>query len=117
MVAPAGRARCDHGGGGPDRGPRAGGLGAREREALNWAHFVVSLAVFRSEAMSEYAHVILPATAFTETEGTFVNLSGTWQSFGRRGACLRGCTSGAAGKADWNDDFLLAMVRAALSHP
>ena len=56
--------------------------GARAREALNRARFVVSLAAFRSEAMSEYAHVILPAAAFAETEGTFVNLSGTWQSFG-----------------------------------
>ena len=56
--------------------------GARAREALKRARFVVSLAAFRSEAMSEYAHVILPAAAFAETEGTFVNLSGTWQSFG-----------------------------------
>ena len=56
--------------------------GARAREALGRARFVVSLATFRSEAMSEYAHVILPAAAFAETEGTFVNLSGIWQSFG-----------------------------------
>ena len=56
--------------------------GARAREALGRARFVVSLGAFRSEAMSEYAHVILPAAAFAETEGTFVNLSGTWQSFG-----------------------------------
>ena len=56
--------------------------GARACEALDRARFVVSIATFRSEAMSEYAHVILPAAAFAETEGTFVNLSGTWQSFG-----------------------------------
>ena len=56
--------------------------GARAREALGRARFVVSLGAFRSEAMSEYAHVILPAAAFAETEGTFVNLSGIWQSFG-----------------------------------
>ena len=56
--------------------------GARAREALGRARFVVSLGAFRSDAMSEYAHVILPAAAFAETEGTFVNLSGTWQSFG-----------------------------------
>ena len=56
--------------------------GARAREALGQARFVVSLGAFRSEAMSEYAHVILPAAAFAETEGTFVNLSGIWQSFG-----------------------------------
>ena len=56
--------------------------GARAREALGRVRFVVSLGAFRSEAMSEYAHVILPAAAFAETEGTFVNLSGIWQSFG-----------------------------------
>ena len=56
--------------------------GARALKALNRARFVVSLGAFRSEAMSEYAHVILPAAAFAETEGTFVNLSGIWQSFG-----------------------------------
>ena len=55
--------------------------GARAREVLNAARFVVSLSAFRSEAMAEYADVILPIAAFAETEGTFVNLSGTWQSF------------------------------------
>ena len=56
--------------------------GARARDALNAARFVVSLSTFRSEAMSDYADVILPVAPFAETEGTFVNLSGTWQSFG-----------------------------------
>ena len=56
--------------------------GARAREALNRAGFVVSLSAFRSEAMSDYADVILPVAPFAETEGSFVNLSGTWQSFG-----------------------------------
>ena len=55
--------------------------GARAREALNRASFVVSLSAFRSEAMTEYADIILPIAAFAETEGTFVNLAGTWQSF------------------------------------
>ena len=55
--------------------------GARVREALNRARFVVSLGTHRSEAMSEYADVILPTAAFAETDGTFVNLSGTSQSF------------------------------------
>ena len=55
--------------------------GAGAREALNRASFVVSLSAFRSEAMAEYADVILPIAAFAETEGTFVNLMGTWQSF------------------------------------
>ena len=55
--------------------------GARAREALSAAGFVVSLSTFRSEAMAEYADVILPIAAFAETEGTFVNLSGSRQSF------------------------------------
>ena len=55
--------------------------GARAREALSAAGFVVSLSTFRSEAMAEYADVILPIAAFAETEGTFVNLSGTRQIF------------------------------------
>ena len=55
--------------------------GARAREALAAARFVVSLSAFRSEAMSDYADVILPVAPFAETDGSFVNLSGTWQSF------------------------------------
>ena len=55
--------------------------GVRARDALNAARFVVSLSTFRSAAMTEYADVILPIAAFAETEGTFVNLSGTRQSF------------------------------------
>ena len=55
--------------------------GARARAALQRAKFVVSLSTFRSEAMTEYADVILPIAAFAETAGTFVNLAGTWQGF------------------------------------
>jgi len=55
--------------------------GARAREARTAAGGVVSLSPFRSEAMSEYADIILPIAAFAETEGTFVNLAGTRQSF------------------------------------
>ena len=56
--------------------------GARAREALNGASFVVTLSAFGSEVVSEYSDVILPIAAFAETEGTFVNLSGIWQGFG-----------------------------------
>ena len=55
--------------------------GARARDALAAAGFVVSLSTFRSAAMSEYADVILPIAAFAETDGTFVNLAATRQSF------------------------------------
>ena len=56
--------------------------GARARNALNRAQFVVSFSMFRSEAMSGYASVILPIAAPAQSGGTFVNLSGIWQSFG-----------------------------------
>jgi len=43
--------------------------------------FVVSLTPFASDAMKEYADVLLPVSAHTETSGTFVNIEGNWQSF------------------------------------
>ncbi len=55
--------------------------GACAHAALNAARFVISLSTFRTEAMAEYAEVILPIAAFAETEGTFVNLSGNRQGF------------------------------------
>jgi NADH-quinone oxidoreductase subunit G len=48
--------------------------------ALAAAEFVVSMSPFKSRA-SEYAQVLLPLAAFTETEGTFVNCEGIAQSF------------------------------------
>ena len=43
------------------------------------AQFVVALSAFRTGA--EYANVVLPIGAFTETAGTFVNTEGRLQSF------------------------------------
>ena len=40
-----------------------------------------SLSVFKSPALERHAHVILPVAPFTETAGTFVNVTGQWQSF------------------------------------
>ncbi len=54
--------------------------GARARAALAAAECVVALSAFRSEAL-DYAQVILPMAPFTETDGTFVNAEGRWQSF------------------------------------
>jgi len=48
---------------------------------LRGAECVVALSAFRSEAL-DYAHVVLPMAPFTETDGTFVNAEGRWQSFG-----------------------------------
>ena len=50
-------------------------------QALADARFVVSLSVFNSPLLRRYAHVILPIAPFTETAGTFVNVTGQWQSF------------------------------------
>ncbi len=50
-------------------------------QALAQAKFIVSLSVFKSAALEKYAHVILPIAPFTETAGTFVNVTGQWQSF------------------------------------
>ncbi len=42
---------------------------------------VIALSVFSHPMLFETAQVILPITPFTETAGTLVNLTGTWQSF------------------------------------
>lgn len=52
--------------------------------ALKKAEFVVSLNTHVSDAMRDYADVILPIASFAETSGTYVNVEGRWQSF--RGA-------------------------------
>ncbi|MDD3650157.1 NADH-quinone oxidoreductase subunit NuoG [Immundisolibacter sp.] len=49
--------------------------------ALSAAQLVVVLTPFVTDAMREYADVILPMAAFTETGGSFVNGEGRWQSF------------------------------------
>jgi len=49
--------------------------------AVKNADFVISLTPFVSNAMREYADVLLPVTPFTETSGTYVNAAGVWQSF------------------------------------
>jgi NADH-quinone oxidoreductase subunit G len=53
--------------------------------ALQQAQWVCVVSAYHSEAMLEYADVILPAGVFTETSGTMINLCGDWRSF-------HGCT-------------------------
>ncbi|WP_353570589.1 NADH-quinone oxidoreductase subunit NuoG [Candidatus Albibeggiatoa sp. nov. BB20] len=50
-------------------------------ESLKQAAFTVSLSAYASDTTKEYANVLLPIAAFTETSGTYVNLEGQWQSF------------------------------------
>ncbi len=50
-------------------------------QQLKNADFVVCFNAFVSESIREYADVLLPIHTHFETEGSFVNVSGTWQSF------------------------------------
>jgi NADH-quinone oxidoreductase subunit G len=54
--------------------------GRQAAAALRAAQFVVAMSAFHTDA-TDYAHVILPVTPFTETSGTFVNTEGRMQSF------------------------------------
>jgi NADH-quinone oxidoreductase subunit G len=49
--------------------------------ALRRAECVVALTSFVSDALRDYAHVLLPMAPFAETSGTYVNIEGRWQSF------------------------------------
>ena len=50
--------------------------------ALERAGFVTAISAFTSPALLETASVLLPAAAFTETSGSYVNAEGLMQSFG-----------------------------------
>jgi NADH-quinone oxidoreductase subunit G len=62
----------------PEHDSAAGGAAL---ETLAKADFVVSLTSYATDAMLDYAHVLLPVGTFAETTGTFVNCEGRWQSF------------------------------------
>lgn len=57
--------------------------------SLQAADCVVALTTFASADMLQYANVILPIAAFTETSGTYINVADQWQSF-------QGCTQPVA---------------------
>jgi len=52
-------------------------------EAMQAADFVIAFTPYVDEKIQEYADVILPIATFAETDGTFVNAEGRWQSFGK----------------------------------
>lgn len=54
---------------------------SRAMEVLGEADFVVAASAFRSPSLESVADLLLPIGSFGETSGTFVNASGTWQSF------------------------------------
>ncbi len=49
--------------------------------ALQRAGFVLAINNFQCDSLREYADVLLPLAAFSETSGTFVGLDHQWQSF------------------------------------
>ncbi|OGT41896.1 MAG: hypothetical protein A3F42_05455 [Gammaproteobacteria bacterium RIFCSPHIGHO2_12_FULL_37_34] len=49
--------------------------------AFTQAKFVLALSLYRHPILQTCAQVILPIAAFTETSGTYVNVTGEWQSF------------------------------------
>jgi NADH-quinone oxidoreductase subunit G len=53
----------------------------RAMDALGQADFVIAASVFRAPSLESIADLMLPIGAFAETSGTYVNASGTWQSF------------------------------------
>jgi NADH-quinone oxidoreductase subunit G len=55
--------------------------GMQALSAVKAAEFVVAISSFVTDSMKEYADVVLPLSAFTETSGTYVNAEGVWQSF------------------------------------
>ncbi|MCF8177096.1 MAG: NADH-quinone oxidoreductase subunit NuoG [Sulfuritalea sp.] len=55
--------------------------GAKALASLTQAAAVVVLSSFKSQAMLNYAAVLLPVSPFSETSGTFVNTEGRVQSF------------------------------------
>jgi NADH-quinone oxidoreductase subunit G len=49
--------------------------------AIQQAQCVVALSLYRNPVLEMHADVMLPMAAFTETAGTYVNVTGEWQSF------------------------------------
>ncbi len=49
-------------------------------KAMQEAEFVVIFSPYLTESMLDYANAILPIATFAETEGTYVNAEGHWQS-------------------------------------
>lgn len=49
-------------------------------EALNSASLVIVFSPFLGHGQEKYAHVLFPVASFAETEATYVNAEGIWQS-------------------------------------
>ncbi len=51
------------------------------QQAMQKAELVIAMTPFQSEAMKDYADIMLPVAVFAETSGTYINNVGTKQSF------------------------------------
>ena len=103
--------------------------GERAEAALKSADVVVALASFVDDALLDCCHIVLPIATFAETEGTYVNAEGCWQSFGAAADCagdsrpawrvLRVLASalGAIGCDYQGIDEIRAEVRSAVGEP
>lgn len=58
---------------------------ALARQSMLGAEFVIMLSPFVDASIQNYANVILPIAAFTETSGTYINMDVIWQSV--KGIC------------------------------
>lgn len=50
-------------------------------DALQNASQVIAVTPYMTDGLREYANVVLPIGAFTETPGTYINAEGKWQAF------------------------------------
>ncbi len=55
--------------------------GAAAQRALKESGLVIAITAYRSDAMEDYADIMLPAAVFAETSGTFINIAGDAQTF------------------------------------
>jgi NADH-quinone oxidoreductase subunit G len=53
----------------------------RASSAMHNAECVVAITPYATDTLKSYADILLPASSFAETSGTFVNAEGSWQSF------------------------------------
>lgn len=53
----------------------------RVSNALKQADFVLALSPFKAKSLLDHAHVILPMASFAETQGSFINMAGYWQTY------------------------------------
>lgn len=53
---------------------------AQAMAAMDSAQSVIAITAYDSERLRESAHIMLPMALFTESAGTWVNMSGLWQS-------------------------------------